>query len=686
VRHVSLVERGARNRNTVQSAVLRQGQQFQFDLHGEEQHLVLGSELLSALGEVGKDLIKGKENCSMSLMGFAEKAIKYGTVWGLVSDKIGLTGRGGLIHDGDNDPENQAILVDDDGLFFIENQIQVGWDDVVEIVDEGDRVFRFELRGGLIVFSGRISGDIDSYVDSPLCTDMDVADLEYEGSAENIEALRVGVDNLFWAIEIAKQIRGASHIVINEDYLLKRIVFGYAKAWMLSMKDGVEDVQDDISRILVSKGRDWQDAISEQAKNLELDDVDDVDDDTSSLIGWAFFWSHGWPMGNTGDGVEMQKKMYDVLRSARAWGFDGADGEIITILTSDEDADVPMGDKQWSNHRKMIICTDAKASVSTMSDGLKMPDVMVMDAHDILSYNEGVEDGLKLRFESNHPQNGVAYIQHPTLNNTYLSLDTYHFAMLERKYDELKHLLTCLGATSLELSAESASSNDTKTSSKRKVGASVDVDMMGGASASFSNSSRAARMTALCKTLRTKRILTPNGKPYVPNDVEFYPTEQGWQRLAKLALTGRIKSEEVSLTYRNESAISGSTLRSISAKLQSKVPGYSFGAEGDYEDEYESELKTLESLAWSYKVEFGGIDLATQDDPSAENKKSGKPDAEVSNGVENKAEQLFLKRAKRYAQSEGHINADQRVDLEAFAKKYGIDDFRMEELIEEAFE
>ena len=50
-----------------------------------------------------------------------------------------------------------------------------------------------------------------------------------------------------------------------------------------------------------------------------------------------------------------------------------------------------------------------------------------------------------------------------------------------------------------------------------------------------------------------------------------------------------------------------------------------------------------------------------------------------------KVEALFLKRAKRYAQSEGHINAEQRADLEAFAQKYGIDEFRMEELIEEAF-
>ncbi len=56
------------------------------------------------------------------------------------------------------------------------------------------------------------------------------------------------------------------------------------------------------------------------------------------------------------------------------------------------------------------------------------------------------------------------------------------------------------------------------------------------------------------------------------------------------------------------------------------------------------------------------------------------------NAEANKVEALFAKRAKRYAQSEGRINVEQRADLEAFAQKYGIDEFRMEELIEGAFE
>lgn len=48
-------------------------------------------------------------------------------------------------------------------------------------------------------------------------------------------------------------------------------------------------------------------------------------------------------------------------------------------------------------------------------------------------------------------------------------------------------------------------------------------------------------------------------------------------------------------------------------------------------------------------------------------------------------EQLFLKRARRYANNDGRIDAEERTDLEALAMKLGIDELRTEELIEEAF-
>lgn len=536
------------------------------------------------------------------------ESLLQGATFG-VSNLIGVTGRGGLIHDTDDDPEKQAILVDEDGLYFIENKIQVGWEDVAEIEDASSdegAFYQFCLRGGLIVYSGWIAGNVGEYKGFPTCVDEDVANLESEdASEENLEALRKGIANLFWAKDLANKIRGASHLAINETWLLNRIVFGYATAYFFIL-DSDSDNSDSVCEAIEDQYfENWDSAIREQIKRLEIDDPDEVEEDLRQLISQAFFWSCGWPSTQTGNGVKRQKEVYDALRSARSWGCDNVDEHIRKILTSSEDEDSPLGSNKWINARKMIVCTDEKSGLSIIDGGVRIANVMVMDARDIIEYNELVADDHKLKFGSGHPQNGVSYIQHPVLKNTYIQLETYHTTLLERKYDELRYVLTCLGARTLELSAGSELSRNEAGSRRRKISGGASVDMIGDATAGYSNSEKSSRMIALCKTLSTKRVLVPVEKPYLPEDLEFYPHEQSWQRLAKLALAGRIKSEEVSLTYKNESAISGSGLRSISAKLHSAVPGYRFGVEGDCESEYENELKVLESLTWTYKVVFG---------------------------------------------------------------------------------
>ena len=642
------------------------------------QHIALA-------GRAGR---KSKERAIMSYGKAIAESLLRGATFGM-SELLGVTGKDGIIHDTDDDPEKQAILVDEDGLYFIENKIQVGWDDVVGISDQSSEgnslsqnaLYQFELRGGLIVFSGWIAGNISEYMGAPTCTDADVADLDSaDTSDENLEALRTGVANLFWARDIANEIRGSAHLIINERYLLGRILFGYTVVHDFIADSGSEDMDRVCGAIEDEYYENWEKAIRVQVGNLDEDDVED----SARLIASSFYCSCGWPSWETGKGIKHQKEVYDALRSARSWGQDNVDDDVKTILASTTDDDVPLGDDKWVNARKMIVCTDARSDLSVIDGGVKIANVMVMDARDIVEYNEMVEGDQKLKFESNHPQNGVSYVQHPVLKNTYIQLEAYHTTLLERKYDELKYVLTCLGAKTLELSAGSESSKDEANMRRRKVSGEANVDMLGDVSGEYSDSVKSSRMVDLCKTLSTRRVLKPKGKPYVPKDVEFYPTEQSWQRLAKLVLAGRIKSEEVALTYKNESAISGSGLRSISAKLHSTVPGYSFGVGGDFESEYENELKALESLTWNYKVVFDEEAESGSEDVRADSE-DGAPKENLG-----KAEAMILGRAKRYAKTEeaaksGILNDAQRADLEKLASKYGIDEFRLEELIDEAF-
>ena len=177
-----------------------------------------------------------------------------------------------------------------------------------------------------------------------------------------------------------------------------------------------------------------------------------------------------------------------------------------------------------------------------------------------------------------------------------------------------------------------------------------------------------------------ERILTPSKTIELPNDLVFYPFEQRWQDIAKLAKEGRLRKEIVDLTYRTDYAITGKYLRDIGGKIETLVAG----AEVAYSEEFEHELKELQSIVWHYEVEFGDMESVTPTEISEQ--VSLPAPTNVANSELDRAKQILSKRIKRYAQSNnGLINQEQRADLESFAQKYGIDELELEEMIEEAF-
>ena len=189
------------------------------------------------------------------------------------------------------------------------------------------------------------------------------------------------------------------------------------------------------------------------------------------------------------------------------------------------------------------------------------------------------------------------------------------------------------------------------------------------------------RQTSMSSSQRATKDWTfnPPEKPYLPDDLVFYPTEETWQQLANSVLRGGLKCAVVDLEYKSEYGITEKYLSDVAASVKSLLPSFDM----NLSKSFSSNLHRLTTTQWHYEVIFENEtgERAGTNDKVASQITSASPSADA-----NKVELLFAKRARRYAQSEGHINAEQRADLEAFAQKYGIDEFRMEELIEEAFE
>lgn len=621
-----------------------------------------------------------------------------GATWG-ASDILDITGKDGLIHEDTDIPI--SFIVDDDGVYIKAIERQLDWSDVKTIsrVEKMD-VFLFRFRGGLELMAwGRIIDWADGYkeyfaeeesdedIDVSLCQETDIDDLEIDWDDINttdFDQILMAIESISWATNLASEIEESDLYHKDDSRLLDAVVAGYHYIDKVSEIEGFGRSQ---KRKKIIAHKDEFAALIKEC----LNHIDPDDEDNSQRIANAFCscYSEGK------EGIDVQAIMYDNFRNARAYyiKLNNADVNkaLVELLAGEEAGAMPLGSKEWSKRRKVIVCTDEKASLSIWSEGIKIPGAMVMDAQDIVNYNDSVSDDKRLVFEINHPQNGVTYIQHPMQQNVYIDAESFHSSMLERKYSELIRLLEALGATTITCDVENNNSTDEKRRRKIAADANVEVPVAGEFSAQYENSGSSSRMQALYKKLQ-KRIVNrkvKGEKPYVPDGLLFYPFEDDWKNLARSVLKGRRLEEETTLTYREDFAMTGQRLTSFGAKVKSVIPSYEFGLGGNFSQEFEEELKQLKSTVWHYHVCFGG----EQSDSAATTKQLPQEiekepiEATTDRDMSVDHEKVF-KMIRRLAKSEnvqqtGLFSDEQRAAIESFAQKKSIAD-DVDDLIEEA--
>lgn len=598
---------------------------------------------------------------------------------------------------GGSNPDDSAVIINGDGVYFVECEEPIGWKDVKEVEEINDGSgFQFRLRGGLLFDTEEIyfteefkelidNGDIE-LPDMAQCKAKATYELDYYDlkDANNRKLILSALSDLLWAKDLANKIRESDRLTIWEGDLFCRYCEGFTALVNINCALQQGGKFKTFNNILP-----YMDEFIAMLKNQ----VSYIDPDEPSLhedIASIFVWTNllSFPDSELpSSGVDEQAAFYDNLRNARAygWKFTGDETPANVLIgksgfrkSGEFNA---FGDDAWAKRRKVIVCTGEKAAPGTWRDGLQLPNTMVIDAQDLVEYNESVDGDLKLVFEPGHPQNGCTYVQHPFRKNLYFEANSFHDSIRERKQNELLRILESLGAYSAQVHVrhEWQESEDCEDD--------ADVAMEGSyglVKGSMSQKTKRGRQSTSSTTQSATKDWTfnPPENPCLPDDLVFYPTEETWQQLAKSVLRGGLKRAVVDLEYKSEYGITEKYLTDIAVSAKSVIPSFDMNLNSNFS----SNLHRLTTTQWHYDVVF-----ENESGERAGGKSAGK-DAEkqvvqsLPSQPNDKAEALFAKRARRYAQSEGHINAEQRADLEAFAQKYGIDEFRMEELIEEAFE
>lgn len=368
----------------------------------------------------------------------------------------------------------------------------------------------------------------------------------------------------------------------------------------------------------------------------------------------------------------------------------------------------------------------------------------------------------QVHFPMSHPKINHSYIVHPYKTDSYLPIENYDYELLNDRLNEFFYFLQCLGATSISYevvedeSSQQASrsqqshgqnnrnSNYNERSNNNQYGGSAGVNLgfvnaeVGGSSShanSGSNygeggyqqdqSQEAVMNSSLRNFLRMGRNQTfdPLQKPYVPNDLIWYPNEYTWQRIAQQRLNGNMLSHSETLSSSQSETLSVSEIASINEELdnlfeevssnnahfdisgklgigkfgfkasynedKSSTSGYSEASSRKSSSSYRSESKIKKNRDYAVRIHvtFKPMNAFAQDIPYTETAPAPEPKAAphtASQSTLSDEERRYLEEVHFMLQDDGMIDDKERDILERYRTRFGISQARAKELEEQA--
>ena len=416
-------------------------------------------------------------------------------------------------------------------------------------------------------------------------------------------------------------------------------------------------------------------------------------------------------------------------------------------------------DKQKENyqnfltHFKEIPVKDRNIITIAKTDRLFKSDHLILLNYDNLP---------QVHFPMSHPKINHSYIVHPYKTDSYLPIENYDYELLNDRLNEFFYFLQCLGATSISYevvedeSSQQASrsqqshgqnnrnSNYNERSNNNQYGGSAGVNLgfvnaeVGGSS-SYANSGsnygeggyqqeqsqEAVMNSSLRNFLRMGRNQTfdPLQKPYIPNDLIWYPNEYTWQRIAQQRLNGNMLSHSETLSSSQSETLSVSEIASINEELDNLFEEVSsnnshfdisgklgigkFGFKASYNEDKsstsghseassrkssssyrsESKIKKNRDYAVRIHVTFKPMNAFAQDIPYTETAPAPEPKAAphtASQSTLSDEERRYLEEVHFMLQDDGMIDDKERDILERYRTRFGISQARAKELEDQA--
>jgi hypothetical protein len=279
----------------------------------------------------------------------------------------------------------------------------------------------------------------------------------------------------------------------------------------------------------------------------------------------------------------------------------------------------------------------------------------------------------QIKFPIGHPVSKELYVGHPFNNKIYIPISTLEETLFMDRFQEFSYFLQSLGATKISIE------NNRGKAVEQIDNVSAEINVkgeFGKAGISIANSetnktrsSNAEQSQNSNKHISREQVFLPIKKPFLPENLVWYPHEPSWQRLYEQRINGNLLVHNEIVSTKQHQTVSRNEKRNLQQSLELYMSNLNVSHSLDKSHMF-TEKETTE---WVIHVEFAPKNELLNDVIGT------KLQSENQLNIPSN-EQKYVEEIKFMLEDDGEIDKDERRMLERKRRKYKISEGRALEL------
>lgn len=285
-----------------------------------------------------------------------------------------------------------------------------------------------------------------------------------------------------------------------------------------------------------------------------------------------------------------------------------------------------------------------------------------------------------VKFPITHPKKDHTYICHPWDSSIYLPIEDYDMELLNDRVNEYCYIMQCLGATHIQIKnrkGESLSEQRKRDENYRAKGSYKGI----GGEGNFAKSTNSGEEKQSRFSFAKEQSFNPTKKPFIPENLLWFPHEVAWQRLAQQRLDGAILQHSEMVSSSQNKVLSHSEMKDINADLN--LLFVELGGGRKTEEDYTISMN--EEVEWEISVKFKPIedfDKASNTDFTSISETIYVEEVVSSDKFTNEEEQ-FMEEVRHALEDDGVICDKENQYLERLRQRLNISEEKGKELLNE---